>query len=93
MIKIVTPEFEIIQGKYNLYELKFLTTVNSGKDNERTEMKVYGNALTLDTAIKKIISKRLSDMEITVSLEEFIKLYSIEVNKICKLISDNIVHE
>lgn len=93
MIKIITSEFEIIQTAHNLYDLKLPVIINAGKSNERKEMKVYYNTVTFDTAIKTIISKKLSDKKQTVSLEEFVKLYSEEVNTVCKIIRENLVNE
>ena len=88
MIKIITEEFEIIQLKNsNLYDLKLPTIVNSGKVTERKEMKVYYNGVHFEVAVKTIISKNLSDRDITTSLSGYVKLYTEEVDRVCNLIT------
>ena len=89
MIKIINEEFEITQIKNsNLYELKLMTIVNSGKENEHKEMKLYISNVSFIYALKTIISQNLSNKEISISLSEYIKLYSDEVNRICKLLEN-----
>ena len=88
MIKIITEEFEIIQLKNsNLYDLKLPTIVNYGKVTERKEMKVYYNGVHFEVAVKTIISKNLSDRDITTSLSGYVKLYTEEVDRVCNLIT------
>lgn len=89
MIKIINEEFEITQIKdSNLYELKLMTTVNSGKENEHKKMKLYTSNISFINALKTIISQNLSNKEISISLSEYVKLYSDEVNRICKLVEN-----
>lgn len=89
MIKIINEEFEITQIKnFNLYELKLMTTVNSGKENEHKKMKLYISNVSFINALKTIISQNLSNKEISISLSEYVKLYSDEVDRICKLLEN-----
>ena len=67
-----------------MFDLELLYTVNKGKENERTEFRIAGYGLTLDSAIRKIIMSRMNQKygEGTISLAEFLKGFKEEIAKV-----------
>lgn len=67
-----------------MFDLELLYTVNKGKDNERTEFRISGYGLSLDSAIRKIAMSRMNQKygEGTISLAEFLKGFKEEIAKV-----------
>lgn len=87
MIVIKDTDFEMEQLKdYPFFDLKLPAIINEGKSNERTEMKIAGYGMTFEECLKQIISKRLNVREKTYSAIEYMKAYTMEVEKIGKLV-------
>lgn len=85
---IKEKDFEMVQLRDGpFFDLSMLVSVNAGKSNERSEMKVVGNGMTFDSCIRYIVSARLTAQESEVSLSDFISKYAEEVNKIKNLIN------
>lgn len=68
----------------SVFDLELLYTVNKGKDNERTEFRISGYGLSLDSAIRKIVMSRMNQKygEGTISLAEFLKGFKEEIAKV-----------
>ena len=66
------------------FDLELLYVVNKGKDNERTEFRISGYGLSLESAIRKVAMSRLEKKygEGTISLAEFLKGFKEEIAKI-----------
>lgn len=89
MIEIKDQDFEMKQVKdTSMFSLKILTTINAGKATERQELKTQRNDVSFETAIKTIVMIRLSKLNKTFSLSEYLSAFKEEVNKIEKLITD-----
>lgn len=85
---IKEKDFEMAQLRDGpFFDLSMMTTVNSGKSNERTEMKVVGSGMTFDSCIRYIVSTRLTEQEVELSLSDFIIKYREEVEKLKSLIN------
>lgn len=85
MLTIKGKDFEITQVKdTTFYCLKVPVIVNEGKANQRTDMQVECNAVPLSTAIVRIVMIRLSKLNETVSVREYISLFKKEVEEIEK---------
>lgn len=88
MLKIVTKDFEMEQVQTSpFFDLSLLATINKGKSNERTEMKLDSYGLTFEDCIKRIVSYRMSECG-TYTLREYVEKYkqitkelSLEINK------------
>lgn len=67
-----------------MFDLELLYVVNKGKDNERTEFRISGYGLSLDSAMRKVAMSRMEKKygEGTISLAEFLKGFKEEVAKI-----------
>ena len=66
----------------HLFDLELLYTINKGKEKERNEFKNAGYGLTLNTAIKKVITYRIEQKKEVFSLKEFLKEFKDELKKI-----------
>ena len=88
MIVIEEKDFKMVQSSktgpfFNLY-LPY--TVNKGKENERTEMRLSGYGHSFEYCIDLLIRKRLNEKSEIYTLEEYMKVYMKEVDEIKKLI-------
>ena len=87
MIVIKDSDFEMVQVKTSpFFNLSILTPINEGKENERFEMKLFGYGMTFEQCIKEVVNLKLSRIDKTITVSEYIKLYAEEVNKIERLV-------
>lgn len=93
MLVIKDSDFEMVQVKTSpFFNLSILTPVNEGKENERSEMKLSGYGMTFEDCLREVISLKLSRMEGTFTVSQYVELYEKEVKEIEKLVEkiDNI---
>ena len=87
MIQIKEKEFEMVQVKSGpFFNLSLLTTVNAGKENERSEMKLYGYGLPFEVCMQLIVGIKMASKEGTYTVKEYIDKYAEAVNEVSKLI-------
>jgi len=86
MLKITSEEFEMEQVQTSpFFDLSLLATINKGKSNERTEMKIEAYGLPFEECLKRIVSYKMSSGgEFTLS--EYVAKYQEVVTEISKLI-------
>lgn len=86
-MKIQEKTFELEQVKGTLFfNLSILTLVNEGKDTERSEMKLVGYGLPLSTCLQEIVSKEIEQTYSTLSLSEYVTIYTQGLDKLSQLI-------
>lgn len=93
MLVIKDSDFEMVQVKTSpFFNLSILTPVNEGKENERSEMKLFGYGMTFEDCLREVVSLKLSRMEGTFTVSQYVELYEKEVKEIEKLVEkiDNI---
>lgn len=76
-----------IDNSSPLFDLELLYTVNKGKANERNEFKNEAYGISLESALKRIISYRLNLKYDVLTLREYLANYKEELEKlkdICK---------
>ena len=87
MLVIKDSDFEMVQVKTSpFFNLSILTPINEGKENERFEMKLFGYGMTFEQCIREVVNLKLSRIDKTITVSEYIKLYAEEVNKIERLV-------
>ncbi len=87
MIIIEGEGFKMEQVKDSpFFDLYILTAVNEGTDKERFDLKLEGYGMTFESCMKRIVSFRLSQLDVTCSVSEYIDLYEKEVKKVIKLL-------
>lgn len=71
----------------NFFDLSLLTTVNKGKSNERSEMKIVAYGILLSTALKYIAHYRASnELGEVATLKEYLAAYTRAVNRLEQLV-------
>ena len=88
MIVIEEKNFKMVQSSktgpfFNLY-LPY--TVNEGKDNERTEMRLSGYGHSFEYCIDLLIKIRLANKQEIYTMEEYMNAYIKEIDEIKKLV-------
>lgn len=87
MIVIEGEGFKMEQVKSSpFFDLYILTVVHEGKEEERFDLKLEGYSMTFEACMKRIVSFRLSQLDITCSVAEYIDLYEKETEKVLKLL-------
>ena len=87
MIIIEGEGFKMEQVKSSpFFDLYILTTVHEGTEKERFDLKLEGYGMTFEACMKRIVSFRLSQLDITCSVAEYIDLYEKETEKVLKLL-------
>lgn len=87
MLVIKDSDFEMVQVKTSpFFNLSILTPVNEGKENERSEMKLFGYGMTFEDCLREIVSLKLSRTEGTFTVSQYVKMYEKEVKEIEKLV-------
>ena len=87
MIIIEGEGFKMEQVKSSpFFDLYILTAVHEGTEKERFDLKLEGHGMTFEGCMKRIVSFRLSQKDITCSVSEYIDLYEKETEEILKLI-------
>ena len=88
MIIIEEKDFKMIQSNKtgSFFNLYLPYTVNKGKDNERTEMRLSGYGYSFEYCIDLLIKKRLINKQETYTMEEYMNAYMKEIEEIKKLI-------
>ena len=87
MIIIEGEGFKMEQVKSSpFFDLYILTAVHEGTEKERFDLKLEGHGMTFEACMKRIVSFRLSQLDITCSVAEYIDLYEKETEKILKLL-------
>lgn len=71
----------------NKFDLSIMYVKNAKNPEKRSEeLKLYGYGMTMESCIRKIINYRLSKTKDIYSLQEYIKEYRKEIDKIHNLI-------
>ena len=88
MIVIEEKDFKMVQSSKTgpFFDLYLPYTTNEGKDNERTEMKIYGHGYSFEYCINLLINIRLTQKFETCSISEYMQAFKEEVKKIESLI-------
>ena len=88
MIVIEEKDFKMVQSSKTgpFFDLFLPYTVNAGKTNERTEMKLRGYGHSFEYCIDLLIKIRLSKKEESYTMKEYMKAYIKEIDEIKKLI-------
>lgn len=85
MLKITGKDFELTQLKNSQHFcLKTIVVINKGKDNERSDMKTKLETVPLDYALNDIVMSRLSNLDVIISLNEYVKLFKKEIEELEK---------
>ena len=86
MIVIKEKDFEMIQSSKtgSFFNLYLPYTVNKGKDNEYTEMRLSGYGHSFEHCVDLLIKKRLQNN--TYTMEEYMNAYMREIDEIKKLV-------
>lgn len=88
MIVIEEKDFKMVQSSKAgpFFDLFLPYTVNAGKNNERTEMRLSGYGHSFEYCIDLLIKIRLAKKQEIYSLKEYMEAYMKEVDEIKKLI-------
>ena len=88
MIVIEEKDFKMVQSSKTgpFFDLFLPYTVNEGKNNERTEMKLSGYGHSFEYCIDLLIKIRLAKKEESYTIKEYMKAYIKEIDEIKKLI-------
>jgi hypothetical protein len=87
MIIIEGEGFKMEQVKNSpFFDLYILTANHEATEKERLDLKLEGYGMTFEACMKRIISFRLSQLDIICSVSEYIDLYENEVKKVLKLL-------
>ena len=87
MLVIKDSDFEMVQVKTSpFFNLSILTPVNESKENERSEMKLFGYGMTFEDCLREIVSLKLSRTEGTFTVSQYVEMYEKEVKEIEKLV-------
>ena len=88
MIIIEEKDFKMVQSSKTgpFFDLFLPYTVNAGKDNERTEMRLSGYGHSFEYCIDLLIKKRLINKSETYTMQEYMEAYMKEIEEIKKLI-------
>lgn len=88
-MKIEEKDFilESENEKGNFFDLSLLTTVNKGKSNERSEMKIVAYGIQLPVALKYIAHYRASNnLGEVATLKEYLTEYKEAVRRLEQLV-------
>lgn len=86
MIVIEDYDFKMEQVKSSpFFNLSMMVAINEGKENERYELKIVGYGLPFESCLKKIVSYKLEELDITCSVSEYLELYTKETDNLMKL--------
>ena len=88
MIVIKEKDFEMIQSSKtgSFFNLYLPYTVNEGKDNERTEMRLSGYGHSFEHCVDLLIKKRLISRSETYTMKDYMNAYMKEIEEIKKLV-------
>lgn len=88
MIVIEEKDFKMVQSSKTgpFFDLFLPYTVNAGKDNERTEMRLSGYGHSFEYCIDLLIKIRVSKKQEVYTMKEYMETYMKEVDEIKKLI-------
>lgn len=82
---IQEEDFRMILGGGNLWDLELTKVVRPKGGEPRVEFKPEGYGMPLESCIKRIINKRISDKKETLSLKEYVEEYKQQVDELKKL--------
>ncbi len=88
MIVIEEKDFKMVQSSKTgpFFDLFLPYTVNAGKDNERTEMRLSGYGHSFEYCIDLLIKIRVSKKQEVYTMKEYMETYMKEVDEIKKLV-------
>lgn len=88
MIVIEEKDFKMVQSSKTgpFFDLFLPYTVNAGKDNERTEMRLSGYGHSFEYCIDLLLKIKLAKKQEIYSLKEYMEAYMKEIDEIKKLI-------
>lgn len=94
MLLIKGNDFEMEQVKASpFFDLSVMTSINEGKDSKRLELKLWGYGMSFENCVKTIIAHRLSIINKTVSLTEYLSYYKKAVDNFVNTIKVEIVEK
>ena len=88
MIVIEEKDFKMVQSSKTgpFFDLFLPYTVNAGKDNERTEMRLSGYGHSFEYCIDLLIKIRVAKKQEVYTMNEYMETYMKEVDEIKKLV-------
>ena len=88
MIVIEEKDFKMVQSSKTgpFFDLFLPYTVNAGKDNERTEMRLSGYGHSFEYCIDLLIKIRVAKKQEVYTMKEYMETYMKEVDEIKKLV-------
>ena len=88
MIVIEEKDFKMVQSSKtgSFFDLFLPYTVNAGKDNERTEMRLSGYGHSFEYCIDLLVKIRVAKKQEVYTLKEYMETYMKEVDEIKKLV-------
>lgn len=57
------------------FNLSIVTTVNKGKDSERSDYKIIGYGIPFDICIKYVVDYRMRELEGEISVREYVEKF------------------
>ena len=88
MIVIEEKDFKMVQSSKTgpFFDLFLPYTVNAGKDNERTEMRLSGYGHSFEYCIDLLIKIRVSKKQEVYTMKEYMETYMKEIDEVKKLV-------
>lgn len=88
MIVIEEEGFKMVQSNKTgpFFDLYLPYTVNEGKDNERTEMRLSGYGHSFEYCIDLLVKIRIARKKETYTINEYMQAYINEIKEIKKVI-------
>ena len=88
MIIIEEKDFKMVQSSKTgpFFDLFLPYTVNAGKDNERTEMRLSGYGHSFEYCIDLLVKIRMAKKQEVYAMKEYMETYMKEVDEIKKLV-------
>lgn len=92
MILIKGDDFKMEQVKTSpFFDLSVMTLISEGKDSERSELKLWGYGMSFEYCVKTIIAHRLSKINKTVSLVEYLNYYKKAIDNFVNTIDVQVI--
>ena len=88
MIVIEEKDFKMVQSSKTgpFFDLFLPYTVNAGKDNERTEMKLSGYGHSFEYCIDLLVKIRIAKKQEIYTMKEYMETYMKEIDEVKKLV-------
>ena len=88
MIVIEEKDFKMVQSSKTgpFFDLFLPYTVNAGKDNERTEMRLSGYGHSFEYCIDLLVKIRIAKKQEIYTMKEYMETYMKEIDEVKKLV-------